>query len=135
LDMVKEFLEDQDIKPGLHGWLQKRCRQKSDWAYQELKALLQYARTNQLDPVALKGSQYGAIGICQFMPSNAIKYGVDGDGDGRVDLFEVEDALPSMGNYMRANGWKGDSSIEKALYRYNPSEIYINTIMAMADKL
>jgi len=132
---IEPFLKDQQIKPRLQSWLQKRCQQKADWAYKELKALIQYAKTNQLNPVGLTGSKYGAIGICQFMPTNALKYGVDGDGDGKVNLFAVEDALPSMGNYMRHHGWKHDLSARKALYQYNHNQTYVNTIFALADQL
>lgn len=132
---IEPFLENQEIKVGLRAWLQKRCRQKADWAYEELKALLRYAKNNQLSLIGLPGSSYGAIGICQFMPTNALEYGVDGDGDGKVDLFEVEDALPSMGNFMRHHGWRKGISERKALYHYNHSTIYVNTILALADQL
>src|SRR5574340_196755 len=63
------------------------CRQKSDWAYNELKALLNYAGAKGVDPLSIRGSIYGAIGLCQFMPSNVFSYGVDADTDGQVDLL------------------------------------------------
>ena len=52
------------------------------------------------------GSIYGAIGISQFMPTNALKFGQDGDGDGRVDLFRHEDAVHSLGPTSRATAGK-----------------------------
>ncbi len=132
---IEPFMKDRPVIPGLRPWLQKRCREKADWAYSELKALLRYAKTNRVSLMGLPGSVYGAIGICQFMPTNALRYGVDGDGDGRVDLFKVEDALPSMGNFMVHHGWKGGPSDRKALYHYNHSTIYVNTILALAEQL
>lgn len=120
-------------------WLQKRTRQKSDWAYAELKALLRYAQNKGADPRTLPCSIYGAIGISQFMPTNALKFGVDGDQDGVVNLFDVDDALFSMGNYLKKHGWKGDTTTvrqqRRALYNYNHSTIYVNTIMAVAEHL
>jgi len=135
LNEIEPFLKNQPVTPGLRPWLQKRCREKADWAYAELKALLRYAKTNEVSLVGLPGSIYGAIGICQFMPSNALRYGVDGDGDGRVDLFKVEDALPSMGNFMVHHGWKRGLNDRKALYHYNHSNIYVNTILTLAEQL
>jgi len=117
-------------------WLRKRTVQKSNWAYSELKALIRYAENKGADPRTLPGSIYGAIGISQFMPSNALRFGVDGDEDGVINLFDVEDALHSMGNYLVNHGWRGAATTErqqrKALFRYNHSTIYVNTIMAVA---
>ncbi len=127
-------------KPGKKqtGWLRKKARAKGDWAYRELKALLTYSDRIGRDPLTMPGSIYGAIGVCQFMPTNAVRYTVDGNGDGRADLFNTEDALFSMGNFLRVIGWKGEmntAKIRKVLYRYNRSKTYVNTILAVADHL
>lgn len=135
LGEIEPFLKNQPITPSHRIWLQKKCRQKADWAYAELKALLRYAKKNEVSLVGLLGSVYGAIGICQFMPTNALRYGVDGDGDGRIDLFKVEDALPSMGNFMVHHGWRKGLNDRKALYHYNHSNIYVNTIITLAEQL
>lgn len=120
-------------------WLLNRMRKKADWALEELTAMLQYAGLNNIDPVHMPGSVYGAIGICQFMPSNALKFGVDGDADGVTNLFVTEDALMSLGNFLNEHGWKrGANSVSaqrKALYRYNHSKIYVNTVLAVAEHL
>ena len=52
----------------------------------ELEATLLYARQTGIDPLSLQGSFAGAVGLPQFMPSNIVKYGVDFDGNGHVDL-------------------------------------------------
>ena len=92
-----------------------------------------------LDPLTVPGSLYGAIGIAQFMPSKALRYGVDGNGDGAVNLFDLEDAVFSMGRYLRANGWRGSMRSRRkqrrAIYNYNHSTIYVNTVLAVADHL
>jgi membrane-bound lytic murein transglycosylase B len=55
---------------------------------------------------AFRGSWAGAVGQGQFLPSSVLRFGVDHDGDGRVDLWNSSaDALASIANYLRANGW------------------------------
>ena len=119
-------------------WLDRKAKEKGEWAYGELKALLRYADAQGIDPLSMPGSIYGAIGICQFMPSNALKYAVDGDGDGKADLFNVDDALMSLGNILRAMGWKqpmSEEAMRKVFYGYNHSQVYVNTIMGAAARL
>ena len=115
-----------------------KADRKSRWAYLELKALLKYVRRENLDPLDLKGSYAGAMGYCQFMPSNALRLGVDGDGDGRVDLYTHADAIASVGNYLKHHGWRPDLDRKKryrVILRYNYSKPYANTILKIADKL
>uniref|UniRef100_I2Q4P7 Putative peptidoglycan binding protein n=1 Tax=Desulfovibrio sp. U5L TaxID=596152 RepID=I2Q4P7_9BACT len=124
--------------PDRQAWLDRKALEKGEWAYGELKALLKYADAQNMDPLSIPGSVYGAIGICQFMPSNAVKYAVDGNGDGKADLFETEDALASLGNILRAMGWKPpmtEEAMRKVFYGYNHSQVYVNTIMGAAARL
>lgn len=132
---ISAALEDKSISKTHHDYLTRRCQQKSNWAYRELKALIQYVEKNKIKMEGLKGSRYGAIGFCQFMPTNALRYGFDGNKDGRVDLFNMNDAIWSMANFIDQNGWKKQIGIRKSLYQYNPSEKYVNTILAVAEKL
>jgi len=132
---VMDWLLGEDVTPAQRAWLDAKAADKAAWAYSELKALFTYARLNNLDLTTMPGSIYGAIGVSQFMPSSLLRFGVDG-GDGRVDIFRVRDAVLSMGNYLRSHGLTGDlgdeSSLRAALFRYNHSETYVNTIMAVA---
>ena len=119
-------------------WIQDKMEIKADWAYGELKALLLYCQANGLDPLKIRGSVYGAIGLCQFMPSNISRYGVDGNGDGVIDLFCVDDAVASLSNYLRRNGWRSGLSIERqtrVLRSYNAMDIYAHTILALAKTI
>jgi membrane-bound lytic murein transglycosylase B len=115
-----------------------KADRKSRWAYNELKALLKYAHREGFDPLYMKGSYAGALGYCQFMPSNALKLGVDGNGDGRVDLYTHADAIASIGNYLKYHGWRSELSREKryrVILKYNYSKPYANTILKIADEL
>ncbi len=114
------------------------CLRKGNWAYEEMKALLTYAEKGGIDPLSIPGSIYGAFGICQFMPSNALTYGIDADQDGRVDLFSKMDALHSMANYLRGHGWQCSMDMwgkRRVIFEYNHSPVYANTVLAIADRL
>jgi membrane-bound lytic murein transglycosylase B len=72
----------------------------------ELEKTLLLARQEGIDPFSLLGSFAGAVGMPQFMPSNILKYGVDYDGDGIVDLRNsAADAIGSVANFLVAHGW------------------------------
>ncbi len=136
--LVAPHLDQREVTPDLALWLRWRTAQKGAWAYKELKALLIYAKNAGLDPASIPSSVYGAIGICQFMPTNAVRFGADLDGDGRVDLFSPADALLSAARFLAANGWRAGLTRERqmvVLYRYNHSHPYTRTIMAVADRL
>ncbi len=73
----------------------------------ELEQFLSLTRRNGLDPLGLRGSYAGAMGWPQFMPSSWIKYAIDFDGDGKVDLFDSQaDVIGSVANYFKAFGWQ-----------------------------
>lgn len=73
----------------------------------ELREFLVLAKENGLDPLATYGSYAGAMGFPQFMPSSWRSLAVDFDGDGRRDLINNPvDAIGSIANYFKANGWK-----------------------------
>ena len=72
----------------------------------ELEKTMVLARQENIDPFSLLGSFAGAVGMPQFMPSNILKYGVDYDGDGIVDLRNsAADAIGSVANFLVAHGW------------------------------
>jgi membrane-bound lytic murein transglycosylase B len=136
---VMGVLAGENVTPERRAWLDARAAEKAAWAYTELKALFAYARQNRLDLATMPGSIYGAIGISQFMPSSLPRFGVSGDADGRVDVFRLRDAVFSMGNYLHAHGFTGnledEASLREALFRYNHSQTYVNTIMAVSHSL
>ena len=75
----------------------------------ELSSTLILARERGYDPFSLLGSFAGAVGMPQFMPSNILKYGVDFDNDGRVDLRGSSvDAIGSVANFLVQHGWNAE---------------------------
>lgn len=77
----------------------------------ELEATLLFARQNGIDPLSLYGSYAGAIGMPQFMPSSVMKYAVDFDGNGKVDLLgSNSDAIGSVAAYLAAHGWRREDT-------------------------
>ena len=78
------------------------------------------------------------MGYCQFMPSNALRLGVDGNGDARVDLFDHTDAIFSVGNYLQHHGWQSGMTRKqqyRVILKYNYSRPYAQTILEIADQL
>lgn len=117
-------------------WIRETMAKRADWAYNETRALVEHMLRDNIAPQSLPSSIYGAVGLCQFMPSNISIYAADGDGDGRVDLFNVPDAIASLANYLARHGWKAGIPRErqhKLLMTYNHSTVYANTILALAD--
>ncbi|MDR3289693.1 MAG: lytic murein transglycosylase [Rickettsiales bacterium] len=75
---------------------------------QELINALKIVQKKQVDIKKFKGSWAGAFGNFQFMPSTFLAYAVDGDGDGKIDLYNnTTDAIYSAGNFLSKMGWHG----------------------------
>jgi membrane-bound lytic murein transglycosylase B len=82
-------------------------RYRGDFFRDELLNALQILQQDHIDRDKLLGSWAGAMGQTQFMPSSFLKYAVDGNGDGRRDIWaSVPDALASTANFLRQQGWQ-----------------------------
>src|SRR6202007_2368587 len=117
------------------------CR-RSELFQRELIAALQIVQRGDLPLRDLVGAYAGEIGQTQFLPSSYIKYGVDFDGDGRVDLrHRVADVLASTANLLHTNGFKMGGSYQEgsenfeAMREWNHAVIYRKTIAYFADRL
>lgn len=82
-------------------------QRRSGFFTEELFFALGLAERHELDFAGMQGSWAGAVGHTQFMPSAYDRYGIDGDGDGKVDLWNsIPDALASAANYLNKLGWE-----------------------------
>lgn len=78
-------------------------------------------------------SSAGALGPMQFLPSTWRAYGVDGDGDGRADIWSPYDAVPAAAKYLCAHGAaQGGERLRKAIWAYNHSWAYVDKVLALA---
>lgn len=106
--------------------------------YPEIPALMQIARERGVDIFGIRGSVAGAFGLPQFLPSSYLRFGVDGNGDSIVSLFAVPDAIHSTAHYLSLMGWRPDASSDdqrKAVWHYNHSDAYVDTVIAIAYEL
>ena len=79
---------------------------RADFFRKQLKEFLLLAREEQVDPLVLKGSYAGAMGLPQFMPSSFRSFAVDFDGDGHIDIWSNPvDAIGSVASYFKRHGW------------------------------
>ncbi len=84
-----------------------RARERREFFQAELEQFLSLTSRSAIDPLSLRGSFAGAMGMPQFMPSSWVKYAVDFDGDGKVDLFgSTTDVIGSVANYFKAFNWQ-----------------------------
>ena len=117
---------------------EQKASSRSTWAYKELKAFLEYTSREGFDPVAIPGSFAGAVGVAQFMPTNILAYGKDGNNDGIVDMLNHIDSMASIANFLKSHGWRPKQSrkkAEKIIFHYNHSSYYVNTILKISSRL
>ena len=88
-----------------------------------------------------KGAKHGELGHTQFLPGNALAYGVDASGDGRVDLYNQSDALASTANFLRKKGWKAGGGYQegqtnfRVIKQWNAAGVYQKAIAIMAARI
>lgn len=87
------------------------------------------------------GARHGELGHTQFLPGNALAYGVDATADGRVDFYDIADALASTANYLRAKGWKRGTGYQpgepnfSVIGQWNAASVYQQAIAIMAARI
>ncbi len=132
--LVREAREGRERqRDELEELLDTRAARRSRWALGEFRAVVEQFPLAEWQ--ALEGSWAGAMGMPQFLPSSLAAYGDDGDGDGRVDLYQLPDAAMSIGRYLKENGWRGkltEKKRRKAIKAYNHSENYVNAVLKLA---
>lgn len=132
-------LEKSSQTDGLSEKAKARISRKKNWALEELSALVKIKRRyKSLDIHSLRGSYAGAFGICQFLPSSYLNHAVRAKGNGRPDLFWEPDAIYSVANYLNRHGFKkpsGSQQSKEAIFAYNNSDVYVDTVLAVAKKI
>ena len=84
-----------------------RARERSEFFKGEVEQFLTLQNRRSADPFEPRGSFAGAMGMPQFMPSSWVKYAVDFDGDGTIDLWNSPaDVIGSVANYFKAFNWQ-----------------------------
>lgn len=88
------------------------------------------------------GAMHGEVGQTQFLPANVVKYGVDADGNGRVDLIGSRaDALASTANFLRAHGWRPGGGYQpgqanyRAIQGWNAASVYQQAIAIIGAEI
>jgi lytic murein transglycosylase len=117
------------------------CR-RTELFQRELLAALHIVQRGDLALRDMIGAYAGELGQTQFLPSSYIKYGVDYDGDGHVDLRRsVPDVLASTANLLKANGWRagapfGEGAANFEVMReWNRAVVYRKTMVLFAERL
>lgn len=116
------------------------CR-RSDFFTGHLYGALTMIDRGMLDPSAV-GAAHGEIGHTQFLPGNALRYGVDGDGNGRIDMIRsVADALASTANFLSAHGWRRGAGYQpgqhnfRAIQAWNAASVYQQAIAIIGKEI
>ncbi|WP_336510899.1 lytic murein transglycosylase B [Aliamphritea spongicola] len=79
---------------------------------EQLKEYFLLTRAEGVDPLSLKGSYAGAMGLGQFIPSSFNSYAIDFDGDNKKDIWNnPTDAIGSVANYFAEHGWKNGGTV------------------------
>ncbi len=116
------------------------CR-RSEFFTNQLYAALQLIDRGTLSPSAV-GAAHGEIGQTQFLPANVLRYGADGDGNGRIDMVRSKaDALASTANFLRGHGWSAGGGYQPgqgnfgALQGWNAAKVYQQAIAIIGAEI
>lgn len=115
------------------------CR-RSDFFTPHILAGLKLVDQGAVSPQSI-GAKHGELGHTQFLLGNVLKYGVDGDGNGHLDMNNLSDALSSTANYLRQKGWKPGKGFQegqpnfRVIKEWNAAGVYQKAIAIMAGKI
>ena len=115
------------------------CR-RSEFFTGHLFAALQLVDRGAISPSTV-GAKHGELGHTQFLPGNVLRYGQDGNGDGRVDMTNLTDAMASTANFLRQKGWSPGRGYQpgqpnfRVLGEWNAASVYQQAIALMAARI
>jgi membrane-bound lytic murein transglycosylase B len=115
---------------------------RSEFFRKELEEFVVLSREDKIDPLAVTGSYAGAMGASQFMPSSYRRYALDGDADGKRDLWASwADVFASIANYFREHGWQTGAPVvvearlePDPVFQINPKNLELNETLASLNK-
>ena len=119
-----------------------RFVRRQEFAFAEVSKLIAAGKNFSWDLFGVPGSPTGAIGLVQFEPSS-FNVAVDGDGDGRIDLFDPDDAIFSIAHYLVTRGWdRNPEHQRRAIYAYygghydqDPHKYYMKAVLRYANEI
>jgi membrane-bound lytic murein transglycosylase B len=127
-----------DGDPDIEARVRQRARNLTDTFYPEVRAVFELGDRLGVDPLILRGSPSGAFGVPQFLPTSYLQHGVDGNGDGRVSLYDPADAAASCAHYLAGHGWHRGISFQEqrsVIWTYNHSDAYIDTVLTLSRRI
>jgi membrane-bound lytic murein transglycosylase B len=89
---------------------------RASFYQKELEQFFLLSREERVRPQIFNGSYAGAMGLGQFISSSYRSYAIDGNRDGKRDLWNPQDAIPSVANYFSRNGWKRGGGVAVPAY-------------------
>jgi membrane-bound lytic murein transglycosylase B len=115
------------------------CR-RTEYFTGHLYAALQLVDRGTLSP-GTRGAMHGEVGQTQFLPKSILLYGVDGDGNGVVNLYSKADALASTANFLKGHGWVRGAGYQpgqpnfSAIQGWNAARVYQQSIAIIGRQI
>ncbi len=115
------------------------CR-RSEFFTGHLLAALALVDQGTISPDTI-GARHGEVGHTQFLPGNVLRYGIDGNGDGQVDLANQTDALASTANFLAQKGWRPGAGYQEGepnfavIKEWNAAKVYQQAIALMGAQI
>jgi lytic murein transglycosylase len=132
------FMGDSNVLSAI-ATLAYDCR-RSAFFTEHTIAALQLVDRGTISPQAV-GAKHGELGHTQFLPGNVLRYAVDGNGDGRIDMNNITDALASTANFLRQKGWQPGLGYQegepnfRVIQEWNAAGVYQKAIAIMARRI
>lgn len=132
------FMGDSNVVSAI-ATLAYDCR-RSDYFTPHLIAALLLVDQGVISPQSI-GAKHGEVGHTQFLPGNVLRYGVDGNGDGRIDLTNEADALASTANFLAQKGWQPGLGYQegepnsRVIREWNAATVYQQAIAIMGARI
>lgn len=132
------FMGDSNVVSAI-ATLAYDCR-RTEFFTGHLMAALHLVDQGTITPATI-GAKHGEVGHTQFLPGNVLAYGVDGNGDGRINLDDQADALASTANFLVQKGWQAGQGYQMGqpnfavIQQWNAATVYQQAIAIIAGQI